>query len=69
LKKNVHAPDDLIMVDRVYFGSSYLIFIMFLINTFSYQSTSGIQGGAYEGKGVEQIKDIVETMRASGENP
>ena len=70
LKKNIVAPDNLIKVDTVYFRSDFIVIItILLINIYTLDSTTGIQGSVYEGKGTKEIENIVHTSRASGEKP
>ncbi len=44
LKKKVTAPDDLINMDTIYFGSLYLAFHSIFYDAILWQSTSGIKG-------------------------
>ncbi len=69
LGKNIVAPDNIIKVDSVYFGSMCFVFVtIFLINIVSFHNSTGIRGGVY-GNSVDKIDNSVQVMRALGGNP
>ncbi len=65
LKKNGIAPDDLIKVDSVYFGSSFFLFIPYS----SCRTTTGVEGGVYEGARAGQTRGRMTKTESPGGKP